>query len=1438
MRLAGSFAVQKSARQSVRRSPNATTRRLQEKSQARQKAISFYGDDDNTLERFKLGEDVKDNTLKRFSTELTDVVSFKEQMEEERPAEKEEDKKYFKSPEAMWKNHHLFHPSSPKKISWDMMLGVLVLYSVISVSYRIGFDNPTPEPGSTADQGFYVLDWTIDILFIIDMFASFNTVVMDEEDQPVIFRKSIASIYVRGPSQRGCGWFWIDFFSTVPVDRISSWLVSGGNSARMLKMIRILRLLRLMKLLRLFKLSHIMGTTESEMDINPAMVNLVKLLFAMVGVAHVLACIFFQIHLVGSGLPGTATRDEVLRSSKRTWVQQYSENCDPGFQVESRTSQYIASLYWTIATMTAVGYGDVSATNDAERLFSILTQVAGAAVFGFVVGNITHVVESIDVQASSSKRKMQELRAYLIDRSVPKILTTKIKAYYTYYLQRKSSCDEELLLSELSPGLRGQLIEEASSTEFGQFALFCGAEIGFISSIFTRFKPIFHLPQEVVVRQGTIGKEIYFLQYGKVEEVYTASVKGSRMEAVISVHENGSHFGETCVFRQVPQQTNYRAVTYSNLLIVKKEDFMETLQEWPDEQVRVRAMSTMRTQLFMKVKLIIQERTDRLRRTESAQQRMTRQNEEQRKALQAFDTVTFEDGEALMKQGEKVDQSSLIFIVVAGEVRIVIDGEEVAQRNKGACLGEGALLGTRRNADIFAVGKVVCATLDAETFYVSDDARRLISTKMRESSGAGDDSLIHKWNTGLLRAGISNFFSERLSVEDRQIAKPFLQKCIDEMCVDITVSCEEMRATVSRHPRIEAIYMRFVQEERLVDADFVNNVFRAVLPEEFKVNDVLSISGISEHGLPRIELRTSKRLLNSRLQTQRTTTFHPPKKSGEPGRRKSIMDQKEQIRKHRRNSVLSLDDKPDPKNEEEEVPKYLVNPKSDFKMGWDLFTAIFVVYSVIVVPLRIGFGLEPSLAEFVLDCFIDMVFFVDMVIAFRTAFEDDHGRLTYDTKKIARSYLRGGFLVDFMSTVPFDLIAQLSLTGDWKSSEGEGSSSNLRSLKLIRILRLIRLLKLMRMAKLAMLITILEEEYSVSPTLIRMIKLTFTMCFFAHLISCGWFYTAQARIGDCGPDCIEPSWVVASQMYGKGSGPLYLASMYWAFTTVSTTGYGDITPQNDGERMFVVIAMLFGAILFGYVIGSMASLVGKLDIGASRRRDRLVEVKQYLRDRKISKSTRSKVLRYQEQYLDRVSVFNEADILAELSDSLRQELVMFLNAEIIHKIPLFDNQDEGFVVCVMALLRPEYAIAEDFVFREGELGKNMYFLVTGSIEILTSRGGKMIRCATIAEGNFFGEMAVLLPVRRTASVRALTACSFFVLTKSAFESIRIYYPTVALSIMKMINSTIETMGSNQFLKPEFTPSYEGDKAKRPSFISGKANKVAPSSATVVRKFDI
>ena len=56
----------------------------------------------------------------------------------------------------------------------------------------------------------------------------------------------------------------------------------------------------------------------------------------------------------------------------------------------------------------------------------------------------------------------------------------------------------------------------------------------------------------------------------------------------------------------------------------------------------------------------------------------------------------------------------------------------------------------------------------------------------------------------------------------------------------------------------------------------------------------------------------------------------------------------------------------------------------------------------------------------------------------------------------------------------------------------------------------------------------------------------------------------------------------------------------------------------------------------------------------------------------------------------------------------------------------------------------------------------------------------------LTQGEFFGETAVSMPVKRTASVRAVTQCTLFVLTIDGMGTIRTYFPSVARSILQKI----------------------------------------------------
>lgn len=63
---------------------------------------------------------------------------------------------------------------------------------------------------------------------------------------------------------------------------------------------------------------------------------------------------------------------------------------------------------------------------------------------------------------------------------------------------------------------------------------------------------------------------------------------------------------------------------------------------------------------------------------------------------------------------------------------------------------------------------------------------------------------------------------------------------------------------------------------------------------------------------------------------------------------------------------------------------------------------------------------------------------------------------------------------------------------------------------------------------------------------------------------------------------------------GASEGTQYSAAFYFALVTVTTVGYGDILPETDGEKKFVVIAILLGAFLYAYIIGDFSNMLGNI----------------------------------------------------------------------------------------------------------------------------------------------------------------------------------------------------------------------------------------------------
>lgn len=105
----------------------------------------------------------------------------------------------------------------------------------------------------------------------------------------------------------------------------------------------------------------------------------------------------------------------------------------------------------------------------------------------------------------------------------------------------------------------------------------------------------------------------------------------------------------------------------------------------------------------------------------------------------------------------------------------------------------------------------------------------------------------------------------------------------------------------------------------------------------------------------------------------------------------------------------------------------------------------------------------------------------------------------------------------------------------------------------------------------------------------------------------------------------------------------------------------------------------------------------------------------------------------------------------------------------------------------------EHVNAGQFVFRSGEPGNVMYIIQEGQVEIVAQVGDREKRLALLEEGDFFGEMAVLEELPRTASARAMTPCSLLRIDRHTFDQLIRQDPEIAVRMLRKLCHRLRTV---------------------------------------------
>lgn len=367
--------------------------------------------------------------------------------------------------------------------------------------------------------------------------------------------------------------------------------------------------------------------------------------------------------------------------------------------------------------------------------------------------------------------------------------------------------------------------------------------------------------------------------------------------------------------------------------------------------------------------------------------------------------------------------------------------------------------------------------------------------------------------------------------------------------------------------------------------------------------------------------------------------------------------------------------------------KYVIDPQQNNVVPvWDVMMICLIIIVSFVTPYEVGFCLkreDPLIEHWITKACLEgvnVVFCVDVFLQlFISAPSPINHRWVRMPNRIIKNYLRGSFIVDAISVIPWDqLLLRLP------KSQGDHSAA-------LGVLRVFGLLKLIRVKRL---ITRYESRVDVQFSHIKIANLLMALTLTVHWMACAWgCLLSWQRIygmypGNTWADGLRdthPGWFADAHVDQPKE--LYVGALYWSAVTIISVGYGDVVATNSLEAVAALIAMALSGLIWANIIGEICAFSSSRDVETVATETSISSLNFMMRTFKMPNEqrmclrelfVRRKVLFYREQ---------QVSLLRCMSPEQQALVARSVHTKMMEKVWYFgSNSSDAFVVGIFERL--------------------------------------------------------------------------------------------------------------------------------------------------------
>lgn len=433
----------------------------------------------------------------------------------------------------------ILSPTDSNYRCWETVMVGLVAYSAWVYPFEVAFMKSYPK------RQLFIADNIVNVFFAIDIILTFFVAYFDSRTQLLVYdSKKIAKRYLST-------WFIMDVASTIPYEALA--LIFTGKYKVSLSY----SLLGLFRFWRLRRVKQFFTRLEKDIRFSYFWVRCARLLFVTLFLVHCAGCLYYLL------------ADRYPHEGK-TWIGAMN----PNFRETSLWVRYISAIYWSITTMTTVGYGDLHANNTIEMIFIIFYMLFNLSLTAYLIGNMTNLVVEGTRRTMEFRSSIEAASSFVSRNQLPTRLKEQILGYMCLRFKAEN-LNQFQLIEQLPNSIYKSICQHLFLPTIENVYLFRGVSRKTLQVLVAKTKAEYLPPREDIIMQNEAADDIYVIVSGEVEMI---DYESDQKEIVVGSLQAGDMFGEVAAICSTPQAFTFRTKTLAQLLRLKTCNLVEAMK--------------------------------------------------------------------------------------------------------------------------------------------------------------------------------------------------------------------------------------------------------------------------------------------------------------------------------------------------------------------------------------------------------------------------------------------------------------------------------------------------------------------------------------------------------------------------------------------------------------------------------------------------------------------------------------------------------------------------------------------------------------------------------------------------------------------------------------------------------------------------------------------